>query len=161
MLYLSSLTQSRTFEAATRDPATAQARVLRSLMKSNEETAFGRAHGFARISDCREYSRALPIADYEVLRPDINRIIAGEKNVLTADDPEMFTTTSGTTAEPKLIPVTPRWRAQMEAMTRLWLSRAMRDHPGCLAHKALTIVSPAVEGKTPNGMSYGAMSGST
>jgi hypothetical protein len=130
-------------------------------MKSNEETAFGRAHGFARISDCREYSRALPIADYEVLRPDINRIIAGEKNVLTADDPEMFTTTSGTTAEPKLIPVTPRWRAQMEAMTRLWLSRAMRDHPGCLAHKALTIVSPAVEGKTPNGMSYGAMSGST
>jgi hypothetical protein len=73
----------------------------------------------------------------------------------------MFTATSGTTDEPKLIPVTARWRAQMEAMTRLWLQRATRDHPGCLAHKALTIVSPAIEGVAANGTPYGAMSGIT
>ena len=73
----------------------------------------------------------------------------------------MFTTTSGTTGEPKLLPVTVKWREQMAALTRLWLARALRDHPRCLDEKALTIASPAIEGETDNGMPYGAMSGVT
>jgi hypothetical protein len=73
----------------------------------------------------------------------------------------MFAATSGTTGKPKLLPVTVKWREEMAAMTRLWLVRAMSEHPGCLAHKAFTIVSPAIEGETENGMPYGAISGVT
>ena len=161
MLRLSNVAHSRRFEAATRDPIVAQARVLRTLISRNAETAFGSEHRFSRISTADDYDRAVPISDYEAFRPHINQIIAGKKNVLTRDDPEMFSTTSGTTDQPKLIPVTAPWRAQMEAMTQLWLARAVRDHPGCLANKALTIVSPAVEGVTANALPYGAMSGIT
>ena len=161
IISLREFTRSRSFEAATRDPAIAQAEVLRGLMARNADTAFGRAHGFSRIATAADYASAIPIADYEAFRPFVKRIIRGEKRVLTADDPYMFTTTSGTTGEPKLLPVTIRWREQMAALTRLWLVHAMRDHPDCLEHKALTIVSPAIEGETETGMPYGAMSGVT
>jgi hypothetical protein len=161
IISLRELVRSRSFEAATRDPASAQAEVLRGLLAHNADTAFGHAHGFSRIATAREYARAIPMADYEIFRPFVERIIGGERRVLTTDDPYMFTTTSGTTGEPKLLPVTVKWREQMAALTRLWLVRAMRDHPGCLQHKVLTIVSPAIEGETDTGMPYGAMSGVT
>src|SRR5713101_4400425 len=153
--------QSRSFEAATRDPAGAQVQVLRGLMSRNADTAFGRAHGFSHVASVADYAHAIPIADYEAFRPFVKRIIGGEKRVLTADEPYMFTTTSGTTGEPKLLPVTIKWREQMAALTRLWLSRALHDHPGCLEDKTLSIVSPAIEGETETGMPYGAMSGVT
>ena len=161
IISLREFSRSRSFEAATRDPENAQANVLRGLIAHNADTAFGRAHGFSRIATAAEYASAVPIADYEAFRPFVKRIIDEEKRVLTADDPYMFTTTSGTTGEPKLVPVTVKWREKMAALTRLWLVRAMRDHPGCLQHKALTIVSPAIEGETDSGMPYGAMSGVT
>src|ERR1700720_3956673 len=117
MISLREFTRSRSFEAATRDPAGAQAEVLRGLMAHNSDTAFGRTHGFSRIKIAADYASAIPIADYEAFRPFVKRIIGGEKRVLTADDPYMFTTTSGTTGEPKLLPVTVRWREQMAALT--------------------------------------------
>jgi len=42
---------------------------------------------------------------------------------------------------------------------RLWMFRALRDHPDLFDQKVLTIVSPAVEGVTPAGIPFGAMSG--
>ena len=161
MLRFSAAAEARTFESATREPAAAQERILHDLLKTNAATAFGRAHGFAHIANAHEYVRAVPLSDYEAVRPYMNRVIAGERNVLTVDTPEMFAATSGTTAKPKLIPVTARSRAQNAAMTRMWLARAIRDHRGGVAHKALTIVSPAVEGLNANGKPYGAMSGIT
>src|ERR1700721_823504 len=101
IISLREFTRSRSFEAATRDPATAQTEVLRGLMAHNSDTAFGRAHGFSRIATAAEYASAVPIADYEAFRPLVKRIIGGEKGVLTPDDPYRFTTPSGTTGEPK------------------------------------------------------------
>src|SRR5438128_11289683 len=91
----------RAYEAATRDPDQAQARVLRALLRDNADTVFGREHGFATIGSAAEYARQVPIRDYEALRPYIDRIMAGEAGVLTAAAPFMFTTSSGTTRDPK------------------------------------------------------------
>ena len=41
----------------------------------------------------------------------------------------MFATTSGTTAEPKLIPVTAEWLRELQRITTLWLYRSQADHP--------------------------------
>jgi hypothetical protein len=147
------------FERATAHPEAAQAACLRSLMERNTDTTFGRDHGFSRIAGPVEYARRVPIRDYEGFRPYVNRVIAGEERVLTTEPPVMFTTTSGTTGQPKLIPVTTSWREQMASLTRLWMFCLLRDHPGCLDRKSLTVVSPAIEGLTAGGLPYGAMSG--
>lgn len=147
------------FERGTRDPEAAQAACLRALLRRNADTAFGRDHGFASITSPAEYARRVPIRDYEGFRPYVSRIVAREAGVLTAEPPVMFTTTSGTTGEPKLIPVTASWEAQLGALTRLWMLHLLRDHPRCLDRTALSVVSPAVEGATATGIPFGAMSG--
>jgi hypothetical protein len=149
----------REFEAATREPERSQARVLRALLRDNADTIFGREHGFASIESAAEYARRVPIRDYEALRPYVGQIMAGRSRVLTAAAPFMFTTTSGTTGEPKLIPVTPDWARAMASLTRLWTFHALRDHPRMLDDHVLTIVGPATEGLASGGLPCGAMTG--
>jgi len=158
-LVVSAWAQHGRFERAVRDPARAQAAVLRSLLDRNRHTVFGREHGFATIAGPRDHARRVPIRDYEAFRPYITRLVAGQTRVLTAEPPVMFATTSGTTGEPKLVPVTASWRAETAGLMRLWLRRALADHPGLFAGKMLTVVSPAVERWTPTGIPCGAMSG--
>lgn len=147
------------FERATERPDRAQATALRALLQRNARTAFGREHGFGVIRTAGEYARAVPLRDYEGFRPYVRRIVAGEPAVLTAEPVAAFATTSGTTGEPKLVPVTASWLARMGALVRLWLLRALRDHRTLLDGATLTIVSPAIEGYTPTGFPLGAMSG--
>jgi hypothetical protein len=149
------------FQAAAERPAEAQARVLRAILAANTSTVFGRAHGFATLATPAEYARRVPIRDYEALRPWVERAAAGEAGVLTAQTPFMFTATSGTTGEPKLIPVTAGWTRTMAALMRLWTFHALGDHPTLLDRRILTMVGPAVEGVTPGGLPFGAMTGLT
>jgi hypothetical protein len=147
------------FEKALRDPAGAQARVLERLLRTNRETAFGRDHGFGTIRSAAEYARRVPLRDYEAVRPYVDRVAAGEDKVLTAEPTVMFTTTSGTTNLPKLIPVTASWREEMSSLTRLWMLRAVKDHPACFDRRIFYLASPAIEGRTPRGLPYGALTG--
>jgi hypothetical protein len=158
-LTLSAWARHARFQRAIEHPETTQAAVLRALLAKNAGTAFGRAHGFARIGSRAEYARRVPIRDFEGFRPWVERILAGERGVLTAETPTGFATTSGTTGQPKLIPLTPRWEAELAGLMRLWMFAARRDHPDCFDHAALTLVSPAVESQTPDGRSVGALSG--
>ncbi len=149
------------FQKATEQPDVTQTQVLQTLVKQNADTAFGRDHGFPTIMSPADYAGQVPIRDYEGFRPYVNRIVAREERILTAETPFMFTTTSGTTGEPKYIPVTVSWREKMADLMRLWMFYTLRDHPDYLNQKAFTIVSPAVEGQTPSGIPFGAMSGVT
>jgi hypothetical protein len=158
-LKLREVRHARRFEHATADPAAAQARVLQALLARNADTAFGRDHRFGGIVGPAEYARRVPRRDYEAHRPYVERAVAGEPAVLTADPLTMLTLTSGTTAAPKLIPVTANWSEQMAGLTRLWMFHALAQHPTCFDGKVLMIASPAVEGRTASGMAFGSMSG--
>ena len=77
--------------------------------------------------------------DYEGIRPWVQRQMAGEQAVLTQASPAMYATTSGTTGEQKLIPVTIAWREEMAALTRLWMKRSLaRITHGLSSRKTLT-----------------------
>jgi hypothetical protein len=153
--------ESLAFERAIRDPRRAQLALLRAILRDNRETAFGRAHEFRAIDGAAAYASRVPVREYEALRPYVDRLLRGEPNVLTGAPPFMFTTTSGTSGAPKFIPVTRPWADAMAGLMRLWTVHAVRDHPGMLARKVLTMVSPAVEGLTPCGLPFGAMTGLT
>jgi hypothetical protein len=147
------------FQRATERPEDAQGAVLRRLLSRNAGTAFGRAHAFATIDGPAEFARRVPIRDFEGFRPWVERVVAGEPHVLTAETPTAFATTSGTTGQPKLVPVTPTWESELAGAMRVWMLGALRDHARCFEHGILTLVSPAVEGRTPDGRPVGALSG--
>ena len=148
-------------DRATISPANAQRCCLLELLAQNSATAFGRQHGFASIRTEADYRRHVPIRDYEGFRPYIHRMIQGESMVLTAAQPVMFTMTSGTTTEPKLIPVTRESQLIESALTRQWFYRALLDHPEFMDHAGIGIVSKAIEGSTASGTPYGSASGMT
>ncbi|GAA0614160.1 GH3 auxin-responsive promoter family protein [Streptomyces crystallinus] len=95
--------------AAFTDPGAQQRRVLADLLAFNADTAYGRAHDFARVRTLDDWRKAVPVQDYSALAPWIERAAAGEDNVLTADRPALFFTSSGTTGSRKKIPVTRRF----------------------------------------------------
>ncbi len=124
-------------------------------------TVFGKEHGFDSIRTPADFARQVPIRDYEGFRPYVDRIVQRKPDVLTADRVTMFAATSGTTAEPKLVPVTDRWREHMASLMRLWMYRTLASHPRYLDRKSMLVVSPAVEGHTDTGIPFGSLSGMT
>ena len=83
----------------------------------------------------------------------------GEPNILTVDRPVLFGVTSGSTGEPKFIPVTKYSRSKKTDVMDLWIYYMSRDHPEVFDGKVLAIVSPEVQGYTPSGTPYGAETG--
>jgi hypothetical protein len=88
------------------DAAAAQEKVLRMLMRSAAGTAFGKEHRFGEVSDHASLAATIPLRDYEGFRPYIDRIAAGEENVLWPGKPLYLCKTSGTTSGAKYIPIT-------------------------------------------------------
>ncbi len=150
---------ARKLDRAAERPLETQRSVLLDLIARNADTAFGRDHRFKLIRSETDYRRQVPIRDYEGIRPYVDRIIQGEDAVLTASAPQMLNTTSGTTGDPKYIPVTAETLSNSGAFALQWLYRALKDHPSLLAHAFAAIVSRAIEGRMPSGLPYGSASG--
>ncbi|MPZ75866.1 MAG: acyl-CoA synthetase [Deltaproteobacteria bacterium] len=143
----------------TSKPQEIQDRLLLNIIVRNRATRFGRDHAFESIRSLSDYRNHVTIADYERLRPYVELVKHGEPHALTAEPVDMFTMTSGSTGEPKLIPVTATTRENYQQLTRLWYYRALVDHPDLFNGKLLGVVSPAMEGRTPGGIPFGAASG--
>jgi len=79
---------------------------LLQIIQANQDTVFGRKYGFDKIRTIADYQARVPVSRYEDLHPYIERAMNGEKRQLTAQDPFMFACTSGTTAQPKFLPIT-------------------------------------------------------
>ena len=64
-------------------------------------------HDFRRIRTPQDFARQVPVQDYESLKPYINRMMHGERNVLWNGQVRWFSKSSGTTNDKsKYIPVT-------------------------------------------------------
>jgi hypothetical protein len=151
---------ARRFEAATRDPIGTQHRKLMAIIERNQNTEYGKEHGFSSVKSLKDWQKAVPVVTYEDIRERVERMTRGENNVLTTEAPVMFAKTSGTTGQAKYIPVTPTCQGRDHAdQLRAWLHYAHSDHPGMFNGKVISLVSPAVEGHTPCGIPYGSTSG--
>jgi phenylacetate-coenzyme A ligase PaaK-like adenylate-forming protein len=87
-------------------PIKTQERVFQNLISEAKNTAFGKDHQFASISNYEDFKSKVPVVEYEALRPYVERVIAGENDVLWKGRPLYFAKTSGTTSGAKYIPIT-------------------------------------------------------
>jgi hypothetical protein len=83
-----------------------QEAILKSLLKTGKSTVFGKDHLLEAVSDHAGFTQAVPIRDYEQLKPYINQVKEGKHNVLWKGLPIYFAKTSGTTSGVKYIPIT-------------------------------------------------------
>lgn len=87
-------------------PVETQQAVFYSLIRQAGLTKFGQDHFFNITRSHDDFVRNVPIRDYEGLKPYIDRVVKGEKDVLWKGKPVYFAKTSGTTSGVKYIPIT-------------------------------------------------------
>jgi len=68
-------------------------------------TQFGRDHFFKDIHNYSDFREAVPVHDYEDLKPYVEKIKSGESDILWPGKPLYFAKTSGTTSGTKYIPI--------------------------------------------------------
>jgi hypothetical protein len=127
------------FIAALRDARATQDRLLARYLEINRDTVFGREHGFADITSLDDYRRRVPIRTFQELSPYIDRVVAGERGVLTAADAVLFMATTGTTGAPKTIPVTREYLRNSTLTMLAYWATLIEEFPA-LAERDDTIV---------------------
>jgi hypothetical protein len=95
-------TQTKKWSSA---PGLVQHKTLAHLTALANHTAFGVDHDFAGIKNYDDFKKRVPVRDYEDLKPYIDRILKGERDVLWKGKPAYLAKTSGTTSGTKYIPI--------------------------------------------------------
>ena len=88
-----------------RKPAEIQEYWFRKLLDSAQNTEFGRNHYFKDIRTQADFREAVPVRDYEALKPYVEKVTHGEPDILWPGKPLYFAKTSGTTSGIKYIPL--------------------------------------------------------
>jgi hypothetical protein len=87
-------------------PITAQREVLQELVTAGQYTEFGRKYNFDKLFSLKAFKEAVPVHEYDDLKPYIQRMMDGEENILWNTPIKWFAKSSGTTSEKsKFIPV--------------------------------------------------------
>ena len=141
-----------------RDPGAVQAELLRRIVAANADTDFGREHGFSRVRTVADFRAAVPVQDYEALRPYVEHQERSGDPCLTADPPVYYHRTSGTLGKPKDIPVTAAGLRRIKDNQRL-LTHTLALGTRAFEGKVFGITGQAVEGRMAGGAAYGSASG--
>lgn len=88
------------------DAVGAQRKVYQQQLSKGQHTRFGRDHQLSEDMPYEAFREQVPVRDYEALKPYVERIKQGEKDVLWPGLPKYFAKTSGTTSGVKYIPLT-------------------------------------------------------
>ena len=83
-----------------------QENIFQQLIKGGKNTEYGKSIRLDKVTSYEEFKQAVPIQDYEQIRPWIDKIKEGKHNVLWKGKPIYLAKTSGTTSGTKYIPIT-------------------------------------------------------
>lgn len=76
------------------------------LIENGRHTEWGQKYSYRTIATVDDFKNRVPVQNYESLKPYIDRLMAGEQNILWPTDVKWFAKSSGTTAgKSKFIPV--------------------------------------------------------
>jgi len=93
-------------EAWKNNPVDAQREVLQDLVTSAQYTEFGRKYKFSELFTVKAFKEAVPVHEYDDLKPYIERIMHGEQYILWNSPVNWFAKSSGTSSDKsKFIPL--------------------------------------------------------
>ena len=161
--------QYLSLKRASKNPRKAQEKTLREILTYARDTEYGKEHHFAEILEAKtdtelyaRYQKYVQLNDYEDLRPYVEKHKHGASNILFPGKPVLYATTSGTTKEPKWVPITKKYLHNIYGkMTKVWLFNFIKNRPEVFTGKIVSIVGKVKEGEAPDGTMFGSVSGVT
>ena len=146
----------RRLARSAENPMAQNAALLKSIIRTNRNTEFGKLHGFDRIRSLEDFRQSVPPSGYEDYEPYIERMKNGEKNLITASKVLGYSRTSGSSGVPKYIPAT---NASLKAYVRYTWTRALALGAAALKRQGKSYqpgrgvyLSPATNETLPNGL---------
>jgi hypothetical protein len=138
-----------------------QHRALLQKIARHSQSDFGRAFGFSELRTVADIRKRLPILTYEDHHPYVQRVLQGDVTALFAPRTRvlMFAMTSGTTGEPKRLPITEELFREYTAGWRLWGAGVYGDHRELVRTKTLQLTSDWQQYRAPCGAPCGQISG--
>ena len=142
------------------NPIITQQRVFENLIKQAANTQFGKDHNFDGIRTHTDFTKNVPIRDYEALKPYIERIKKGESNILWPGKPLYFAKTSGTTSGAKYIPITSASiKHQVNASRDAILTYINETQRSAFVNGRMIFLQGSPEMNETNGIKTGRLSG--
>ena len=138
-----------------------QERMVLDRLESNAQSEFGHNHRFSSIRNYDDFTHAVPVRDYEQLRPYIQRVMDGNERALFGPRHRvlMFAMTSGSTDRPKYIPITAQFVREYRHGWNAFGGKAMLDHPEAFMRGILQVTSPLDVERTSQDIPCGSISG--
>jgi len=151
----------RRFRHAAANATAVQQRVLHRKLALNADSDFGRDHHFDRIKNYRDFAANVPVRDYEYYKPYIEQAKRGRTHALLGSRQRllMFALTSGTTDQPKFIPVTKAFLRDYRSGWTVFGVKMFMDHRDAVLRPILQVTSPMDEFTTDAGTPCGAITG--
>jgi len=147
------------FIELTKNPKINQWNLLKNILHQNKDTHFGSIHKFTSIHSYKDFLNAIPINEYEDLRSYINQQEQTGEPCLNSRQPVMYAQTSGTTGEPKNIPILNATIESYKQSQSLFSYTQYSFDIEVYSGNILAIISPDIEGNLSTGTPYGAISG--
>lgn len=157
-LFFDRTTKLAAFRKKARNPMPYQWAFLQNLLRRHQDTDFGRQHGFSSIQSIEDYQERVPIHSWEEIAPYIEAVQNGDSSALFPTDEKllMYAATSGTTGEPKYIPVTQTSYRNYGKYWDLFWSQVGKDSPTATDYQALYFPGDPAEGYI-NDVPFGAI----
>lgn len=88
-------------------PVEVQNELFDRLLDAGKQTEYGKQNKFDNVQNYTDFKSTVPLQEYEQVKPWIDRLMAGEQQLLWPTETKWFAKSSGTTTgRSKLIPVT-------------------------------------------------------
>ena len=71
-------------------PFEVQEELLSNLIKQSQHTEWGKSYDYANIGSYAEFNKAVPLTDYTILKPFVDRLLKNEQNLLWSSDIKWF-----------------------------------------------------------------------
>lgn len=137
--------------AALHDPARAQQRLLKDLLRDTAATEYGRAHGIKSNDDYETFAARLPLARYDDIGEWIVRQQQTERQVIAAERILFYELTSGSSGTAKQIPYTRSLKNVFNRMFAAWLYDLLAHGPGFETGKLFISISPVFQERPKTG----------
>lgn len=145
------------FEKQTQAVTNTQEKFLNKVLTWHQNTLFGQEENLSQIQTVDDFRSRIRVRSYDEYDPYIQRMAAGEENILTRDRATYFNATSGSTGKQKLIPVTRKFQNSLGWANLIsigFLSTALKKR-GTHLRKLLLTNSTNISGYTSGGIPYG------
>lgn len=141
-------------------PIETQNKVFQNLISVGVGTLFGKDHDFVSINSHQDFTKRVPIRDYEALKTYIEKVVEGEENILWKGKPLYFAKTSGTTSGVKYIPITDvSIKTQVEASRNAILLYLNETGKTSFVNGKMIFLQGSPVLKEKNGIKVGRLSG--